>query len=60
MGMGGQRHALGALCSSKSPDTYSRGGWVGTKQENYLMPRKGFEPRTVQSVASRYTDYTNV
>jgi hypothetical protein len=27
-------------------------------EENNFFPLRGFEPRTVQPVASRYTDYT--
>jgi hypothetical protein len=59
MGMHGRRHAPAAL-----PPRISRylliGGWVGlrTGLEGCKKPRPppGFDPRTVQPVASRSTD----
>ena len=42
------------------PGAYCTGGWVGPRAgldgcgKSYLPP--GFDPRTVQPVASRYTD----
>jgi hypothetical protein len=43
----------------KEPGTHCTGGWVGPRvgldgTENLVPP--GFDPRTVQPVASRYTD----
>ena len=58
MGVGGQRHAPVAYPWER-PGTHCTGGWVGprvfwTGAENLAPP--GFDPRTVQPVASRYTD----
>jgi len=58
-GVRGQPHAPPALYPRECPVTYCTGGGVGprpvwTGVEN-LAPT-GFDPRTVQSVASRYTD----
>jgi hypothetical protein len=61
MVVGGQRHALAALAPGKSPGTPCIGGWVGPGADldgcgkSCLSP--GFDPRTVQPVASRYTNY---
>jgi hypothetical protein len=60
MRMGGQRHAPAALPPGKGPGTHCAGGWVGpgpiwTVRKISLTP--GFNPRTVQPVASHYTDY---
>jgi hypothetical protein len=61
MGVGGQRHDPAALPPGKIPDNllyrrlggpYGRSGWV-----QKISPSPGFDPRTVQPVASRYTDY---
>jgi hypothetical protein len=56
MGMGGQRHAPAHV-----PGAHSTGGWlglgVGLVGYAHLRPPPGFEPRTVQPIASRYTDY---
>jgi len=62
MGVGGQRHAPAALPSGKRPGTHCIGDWVGprlwTGAENLAPPPPplGFDPRTIQSEASRYTD----
>jgi hypothetical protein len=62
MGVGCQRHAQTALLPGKRPGTHCIGGWVGLQsrsgQVRKISPPPGFDPRTVQSVASRYTDYT--
>ena len=56
----GQRHAPAALPPGKRPGKHCIGGWVGTKVsldgrgKSRLPP--GFDPRTFQPVASRYTD----
>jgi hypothetical protein len=42
----------------KRAGTHCRGGWVGLSEKvRKISPPPGFDPRTVQSVASRYTDY---
>ena len=58
-GMRGQRHAPAALYPGKDQvPIIQEAGWatgsVWTRAEN-LAPT-GFDPRTVQPVASRYTD----
>jgi len=60
MGVGGQRHAPAAVPPSK-PGTYrTRRGWVvprvGLDGCGKSRPLLGFDPRTVQPVAGRYTD----
>ena len=58
-GVGGQHHAPAALPRER-PGTHCIGGWVALRAGldgcgiSGLPP--GFDPRTVQSVASRYTD----
>ena len=60
-GVGGQRHAPAALPPGKRLGTPCTGGWVGRKAGlggcGISHPPPGFDPRTVQPVASRYTDY---
>ena len=59
MGVGGQRHAPGALPPGKTlrplyrrlGGPQGRSGWVRN-----ISPPPGFDHRTVQPVASRYTD----
>ena len=58
--MRGQRHALAAPYPGKDPvPIVQEDGWasgpVCTGAENLAPPR--FDPRTVQPVGSRYTDY---
>ena len=58
-GVGGQQHAPAALPPRKRPGTHFKVGWVGPRagldgRKISLPP--GFDPRTVQPVASRYTD----
>jgi hypothetical protein len=60
MGVGGQRHAPAALCQ-KRPATHCIGFWVGPRADldgcrKSPPPPAGFDPRTFQAVASRYTD----
>jgi hypothetical protein len=61
MGVGGQHHAPAALPSGKRPGTHCIGGWVGSQGRSgrlrKISPPPGFDPRTVQPVASRYTDW---
>jgi hypothetical protein len=60
MGVGGQRHAPAALPPGKRPGTHCIGGWVGPRAGldrcGKFRPPPGFDPPTVQPVASRYTD----
>jgi hypothetical protein len=62
MGGGGKSHNPAASTPWKDPvPTVQEAGWapgrVRTGAEN--SPPPGFDPRTVQLVASRYTDYAN-
>jgi len=52
-GVGSQRHAPAALPRER-PGTHCIGGWVGT--QGPVWPPSEFDPRTIQTVASRYTD----
>ena len=59
MGMGGQRHAPAALPSGKTRyPLYRRlGGPQGRSgRMQKISPLPGFDPRTVQPVASGYTE----
>jgi hypothetical protein len=46
--------------SRERPGTHCTGGWGGPQgrsgQVRKIVPPPGFDPRTVQPVASRYTD----
>ena len=58
----GQRQAPASLLPGKGPGTHCTGGWVGPTTgldecRKSRPPR--FDLRTVQPVASRYTDYTS-
>ena len=57
----GQRHAPAALYPRERPGTHCTGGWVGPRAGldrcEKSRPPPGFDPRSVQPVASRYTDY---
>ena len=59
MGVGGQHH-VPAVLSLERPCTLCTGGWVGLRTGldgcGKSRPPLGFDPRTVQPVASRYTD----
>ena len=59
--MGGQRHASAALPRGKRPRTHCTGSWMSGKGRSGQMRKMssplGFDPRTVQPVASWYTDY---
>jgi hypothetical protein len=60
MGVGGQRHALAALPPVKTRyPLYRRlGGPKGLSgRVRKISPPPGFDPQTVQPVASRYTDW---
>ena len=57
MGVGGQCHATLPPGKTWYP---SIGGWVGPRASLdrwKILPPPGFDPRTVQPVASRYKDY---
>ena len=60
MGVGGQRQAPAALTPGNRLGTHCTGDWVGPTAGldgcRKSRPTPGFDPRTVQSVASRYTD----
>ena len=59
--MRGQRHAPDALYPRERPGTHSTGGCVGPRAGldrcGKPRPPPGSDPRIVQPVASRYTDY---
>jgi hypothetical protein len=60
MGVGGQRHVPAAFTPGKDPlPIVQEAGWapgsVWAGAENLAPP--GFDPRTVQPVASRYIDW---
>jgi hypothetical protein len=62
MRVGVQLYAPAALPPGKRPGTHYQGGWVGPRAglDGCGKPRPpppGFDPRTVQTVASRFTDY---
>jgi hypothetical protein len=60
---GGKRSATrpGRSLPRERPGTYCTGGWVDPQGRSgrvrKISPPPGFDPRTVQPVASRYTDY---
>ena len=60
-GMRDQLHAPPVLYPRKRPGTHCTGGWVGPRADldrcGKSRPPPGFDPRTVQPVASRYTDW---
>ena len=59
--MRGQRHAPAAHYPRERPGTHCTGGWVGLRAGLDICgksrPPPAFDPRTVQPVGSRYTDY---
>jgi hypothetical protein len=60
MVVGGQRHAPAALPPRKSRSPFYRrlGGTQGRSERvRKISPLPGFDPRTVQPVASSYTDW---
>jgi len=60
MRVGSQSHSSDALPPGNRPGTQCKGGWVGLKDGLDMCgksrPPPGFDTRTVQPVASRYTD----
>jgi hypothetical protein len=62
MGVGGQWHVPANLPLGKRPVTHCTGGWVGPKTSvdrctKSLPHQDSFDPQTVQTVVSHYTDY---
>ena len=60
MGVGGQRHALAALPPGKTwyPLYWRMGGPQGRSgRVRKISPLLGLDPRTVQTVASHYTNW---
>jgi hypothetical protein len=55
--MDGQLQAPAALPPGKTPLTYCTVIWAGLGAKRKSLPPLGFEPRTVQPVASRCTEY---
>jgi hypothetical protein len=57
--MGGQLYAPVALPAVKRPGTHCTGDWVRPRpvRAGAENPPPGLDPRTVQPVTSRYTDY---
>ena len=59
MGVGGQRHAPTALPPGKTRyPLYRRMGGLKSlsRRVRKMSPKSGFDPQTVQPLASRYTD----
>jgi hypothetical protein len=59
MGVGGQRHALAALPAGRT--WYPSSRRLGEAQGRYgqvskISPPLGYDPQTIQPVASRYND----
>jgi len=57
----GQRHAPAAIYPQERPGTRCTGGWVDPRAVldrcGKSNPPLGFDPRTIQPVASRYTNW---
>jgi hypothetical protein len=57
----GQRHASAAFYPRERPGTHCTWGWVGPRAGLDVCEKSrsppGFDPRTVQPAASRYTDW---
>ena len=57
MGVRGQRHAAAAFWKNLVPNVQGLGGPQGQSgRVRKISPAPGFDPLTVQAVASRYTD----
>jgi hypothetical protein len=63
MGVGDKRHASAALPSARRPGIHCREGWCGPQgwsgRLRKISHTPGFDSRTVQPVASRYTDWAS-
>ena len=60
MGVSGQQHAPAALYPHEKPGTHCTGSWVGPGaglDGRKILPPPGFDPRTIQPIVSRYTDW---
>ena len=61
IGVSGQHHAPAALPPGNTSGIQCTGDWAGLRVWLEVCrksrPPPGFDPRTVQPVASRYTDY---
>ena len=61
MGADGQHHLPASLTPGKRPVTHFTGSWLvpraGLDGCGKSRPPAGFDERTVQAVARRYTDY---
>ena len=58
--MSGQQHVPAELCSRERPGTHFTGGWVGPRvglDGRKISSLPGFDPRTIQPVVIRYTDW---
>jgi len=61
-GLSGQQNAPAALYHRERPGAYFTGGWVGPRpglDGRKISSPLGFDPRTVQPVTSRYTDWAS-
>jgi len=61
MGVGGQCLGPATLTLGKTAGTHCTGGWMGPRASGWvwkILPPPGFNPQTIQTVASQYTDYT--
>ena len=60
-GGGWSTPCTGRFTPRERPGTHCIGGWVGPQGRSVrvrkILPPPGFDPRTVRSVASRYTDW---
>jgi hypothetical protein len=60
-GVRGQRHAPATLYPRERHGTHCTGGWAGPRASldrcRKFCPPPGFDPRTVQPIASHYTDW---
>jgi hypothetical protein len=61
-GLRGQHHVPAALYPQERPITHCTGGWIGhtgwSGEVQKISPPTGFDPQTIQPVASHYTDCT--
>lgn len=62
MGVGGQCHAMVALPPGERSGTRSKAGWVGPRaggleNVNKISSPPGFNPQTIQAIASCFTDW---
>jgi hypothetical protein len=64
MGVGGQSHKLAALPPGRGAGIHCTGARVSPQGRSWQMwkisPTPGFDPRTAQPVASRFTVYATL